>query len=76
MSLILSSEPANTQHEVIVILRQGTGANKVSWPNNVDWAYGSEPVLAFQQGKYDRFQLIKLQGQNNWMASTVGGTYG
>lgn len=70
------SETVGTQREITVILRQGAGANKVSWPTNIDWAYGAEPVLAFTQGKYDRFQLIKIQGQNNWMASTVGGTYG
>lgn len=76
IGITANSETAGTQREIIVILRQGTGANKVSWPTNIDWSHDAEPVLAFEQGKYDKFSLTKIQGQSNWMASTIGGTYG
>lgn len=76
LGLTANGETVNTQREIIVILRQGTGANKVSWPTNIDWSYDSEPVLAFQQVKYDKFQLVKIHGQANWSGSVIGGHYG
>lgn len=76
LGITISGETVNTQHELIIILRQGTGANKVTWPANVDWSHQSEPVLSFAQGLYDKFSLTKIQGQANWSAASIGGSYG
>lgn len=54
-------------HTVTLILRQGSGANEVSW-SGVAWPEGSPPLLTFESGKFDVIELIVTQ-------STVVGLY-
>lgn len=52
-------------------LKQGTGANLVSWPSNILWSFGREPVLTFTQGKIDIFQLITYDNGLTWFGSLI-----
>lgn len=48
------TEPAllgGTLWSFVVKLKQGTGANLVTWPSNIKWQYGVAPVLPFDSGK-------------------------
>ncbi|MNJ45128.1 hypothetical protein D3C77_402120 [compost metagenome] len=52
-------------------LKQGTGANLVSWPSNIFWSFGRKPVLTFTQGKIDIFQLITYDNGLTWFGSLI-----
>ena len=52
-------------------LKQGTGANFVSWPSNIFWSFGRNPVLTFTQGKIDIFQLITYDNGLTWFGSLI-----
>ncbi|WP_439829587.1 hypothetical protein [Aeromonas caviae] len=52
-------------------LKQGTGANIVSWPSNILWSFGRKPVLTFTQGKIDIFQLITYDNGLTWFGSLI-----
>ena len=66
--------PSNTMAQVVVTLHQGTGANKVTWDQNIKWAHASAPTLSFDQGKTDIYLLTKL-GTGDWYGSSLGGWY-
>ncbi len=75
ISFLLATEAAGTQHETILFLHQGAGANKVTFPANVKWSYDSNPVLSFNAGQVDVFSFIKKAGDSNWYGSSIGGSY-
>lgn len=52
-------------------LTQGTGANKISWPSNIIWSYGREPVLTFTQNSIDVIQFLTVDGGSTWYGSLL-----
>ena len=57
-----------------LVLRQGTGANKVVWPSAVKWGYGVPPVLSYTQGHVDVVCLRSLDGLT-WLGFFEGGGF-
>lgn len=52
-------------------LRQGSGANKVVWPNAVKWSFGRSPVLTYRQGAIDTFEFVSYDNGATWTGSLV-----
>lgn len=58
-----------------LFLRQGSGANKVTWPPSVKWPYGVAPVLSYAQGAEDAFVLTSTDGGATWRGFFAGGGF-
>lgn len=61
--------------QIVLILEQGTGANKVQWPANIEWAYSRAPVLSFEKGKQDIVTLFKMYNVDKWYGVFSGGWF-
>lgn len=67
-SVVLSgaSTLLDTAQEVVLFLKQGTGANKITWPGNVKWPNGLVPSLSYVQNKVDIVQLVTYDRGSTW----------
>ncbi|WP_405125426.1 hypothetical protein ACI51W_00060 (plasmid) [Pseudomonas marginalis] len=65
LSVINGSGSNLNSQTITMCLTQGTGANKISWPSNVIWSYGREPVLTFTQNSIDVIQFLTVDGGSN-----------
>ncbi len=52
-------------------LRQGSGANLVTWPSSVKWSFGRAPVLSYKQGVSDTFEFVSYDNGATWIGSLV-----
>lgn len=71
LSVINASGSNLNSQTITMCLTQGTGANKVSWPSNVIWSYGREPVLTFTQNSIDVIQFLTVDGGSTWYGSLL-----
>ncbi|EOM8996401.1 hypothetical protein ACNCWV_002082 [Escherichia coli] len=65
-----SGNTKNTQ-SFTVAMKQGTGANKISWPDSILWSYGRVPVLTFTKDSTDVFQFVSYDGGSTWFGSLL-----
>ncbi|HDC4406038.1 TPA: hypothetical protein O8L40_003668 [Enterobacter cloacae] len=71
LSIINASGSNLNSQTITMLLTQGTGANKVSWPSNVKWSYGREPVLTFTKDSIDVIQFLSIDGGSTWYGSLL-----
>ncbi|EPK7652501.1 hypothetical protein R3A25_001871 [Klebsiella oxytoca] len=71
LSVINASGSNFNSQTITMCLTQGTGANKISWPSNVIWSYGREPVLTFTQNSIDVIQFLTVDGGSTWYGSLL-----
>lgn len=71
LSVINASGSNLNSQTITMLLTQGTGANKISWPSNVKWSYGREPVLTFTQNSIDVIQFLTVDGGSTWYGSLL-----
>ena len=71
LSVINGSGSNLNSQTITMCLTQGTGANKISWPFNVIWSYGREPVLTFTQNSIDVIQFLTVDGGSTWYGSLL-----
>ncbi|HHA1349482.1 TPA: hypothetical protein ACOEER_000508 [Enterobacter ludwigii] len=71
LSVINASGSNLNSQTITMCLTQGTGANKISWPSNVIWSYGREPVLTFTQNSIDVIQFLTVDGGSTWYGSLL-----
>ncbi|WP_406808004.1 hypothetical protein [Enterobacter cloacae] len=71
LSVINASGSNLNSQTITMCLTQGTGANKISWPSNVIWSYGREPVLTFTQNSIDVIQFFTVDGGSTWYGSLL-----
>ncbi|HDC4429853.1 TPA: hypothetical protein O8L76_004033 [Enterobacter asburiae] len=71
LSVINGSGSNLNSQTITMCLTQGTGANKISWPSNVIWSYGREPVLTFTQNSIDVIQFLTVDGGSTWYGSLL-----
>lgn len=57
--------------QIQLFLRQGTGANTVTWPPNVIFANGQLPVLSTTKGMVDIIQLTSVDDGKTWFGSQL-----
>ncbi|EPI7965649.1 hypothetical protein ACS8QC_000098 [Cronobacter sakazakii] len=69
---VINANGSNLNSQTItMLLTQGTGANKISWPSNVKWSYGREPVLTFTKDSIDVIQFLSIDGGSTWYGSLL-----
>ena len=61
-----SSEESSTVIKLELFIKQGTGTNTVTWPANVKWENGIEPVLSLEKDHVDLISLISLDNGKNY----------
>lgn len=71
LSVINASGSNSNSQTITMLLTQGTGANKISWPSNVKWSYGREPVLTFTKDSIDVIQFLSIDGGSTWYGSLL-----
>lgn len=71
LSVINGSGSNLNSQTITMCLTQGTGANKISWPSNVIWSYGREPVLTFTQNSIDVIKFLTVDGGSTWYGSLL-----
>lgn len=64
-----------TAQQVTLVLTQGTGVNKVSWPGSVRWQHGHIPVLSYIRGKTDVITLVTYDTGKTWLGFYSGAGY-
>ncbi|MCG8709297.1 hypothetical protein JHU04_002542 [Brenneria sp. 4F2] len=75
LSISGASSTENLSQEVIVFLVQGSGANKVTWPQNVKWPNGVAPALSYTQGQQDVVTLVTNDNGSTWLGIYSGAGY-
>lgn len=65
----------NTFHQVTLLLSQGTGANKVTWPSSVKWNNGRTPTLSYNKNSRDIFNFVSYDNGTTWLGTYVGGWF-
>ncbi|WP_375752510.1 hypothetical protein [Enterobacter roggenkampii] len=71
LSVINASGSNLNSQTITMLLTQGTGVNKISWPSNVKWSYGREPVLTFTKDSIDVIQFLSIDGGSTWYGSLL-----
>ena len=61
-----NSEESSTVLKLELFIKQGTGTNTVTWPANVKWENGIEPVLSLEKDHVDLISLISLDNGQNY----------
>ena len=61
-----SENNSNTVLKLELFIKQGTGTNTITWPGNVKWENGIEPVLALEKDNVDLISLISLDNGKNY----------
>ena len=61
-----SSEESSKVIKLELFIKQGTGTNTVTWPDNVKWENGIEPVLSLEKDHVDLISLISLDNGQNY----------
>lgn len=56
-----------------IVLHQGTGANSVTWPDNVKWTGNRAPTLSLDIGAIDVVQLMTLDNGQTWLGTQLDG---
>ncbi|WP_321836363.1 hypothetical protein [Pseudomonas kulmbachensis] len=70
LSFLNADVPAGYMWSFTIRLRQGTGANKVTFPASVHWSSNRPPVLAYEAGTADLLTFIS--DDNGWLGLTDG----
>ena len=63
LSFLNTDVPAGYIWSFTVRLRQGTGANKITFPASVDWSSKRAPVLAYEAGAADVLTFMSNGGR-------------
>ena len=61
-----SSEESSKVIKLELFIKQGTGTNTVTWPSNVKWENGIEPVLSLEKDHVDLISFISLDNGQNY----------
>lgn len=62
----------NITQQITLVLTQGTGVNKVVWPDNVRWQHDHIPVLSYTEGNTDVVTLVTWDNGVSWLGFYSG----
>ncbi|WNI83829.1 hypothetical protein [Enterobacter ludwigii] len=71
----LTEAKENVRVEFYLTVKQGTGANKITWPDNVKWPHNATPVLSYTANAEDTLALYTLDGGTTWKGSLIAAGY-
>lgn len=72
------SDPTNNTdvaHQITLLIKQGTGANKIKWGEVIKWNNSREPVLSYLKDKIDIITLLTIDSGTTWMGFYNGGWF-
>jgi hypothetical protein len=69
------SIPRGVRTAFTLVVKQGSGANKLTWPSSVKWSYQAAPVLSYEQGAEDVIILTSYDGGLTWRGFFAGGGF-
>lgn len=67
--------PDNTRFDILITLKQGTGANLVDWPTTIKWPHDMKPVLSYTAGQEDIIVLSTTDKGVSWKGATYAQGY-
>lgn len=67
--------PTNIYRQIVLYIKQGTGANKVVWDNKISWSNGRIPTLSYRNGATDIVTLVTINNGNTWFGMYNGGWF-
>lgn len=68
---ILKPEGSNDVIEISLLIKQGTGANLVTWSPNVKWSFDRPVVLSYTKDSTDIISLISYDAGVTWYGALV-----
>lgn len=69
------SDGADKARQLTLLLKQGTGSNKVVWPSSIRWNNGRPPVLSYLTGRVDVITLLTYDSGTSWYGFYNGGWF-
>lgn len=66
---------SDVTQEISIKLKQGNGANKVTWPSNIKWPNGIPPTLSYTANKVDVVTLVSDDKGVTWYGFFAGAAY-
>lgn len=69
------SDGSDKARQLTLILKQGTGSNKVKWPSNIHWNNERAPNLSYVQGRSDIVTILTHDSGANWYGFFNGGWF-
>lgn len=61
--------------QLTILLKQGTGSNKVVWPSSIRWNNNRAPVLSYLTGRVDVITLLTYNSGASWYGFYNGGWF-
>lgn len=65
----------NLCRQLTLMLQQGTGSNKVTWPSYIKWNNGRTPTLSYDINKIDIVTLLTKDSGASWFGFYNGGWF-
>lgn len=75
LTLLNATVPEGYLWSIAITLRQGSGANKVTWPVDIVWAFNRKPALSYDRGAVDLISLISDPVTGKWRGMVDGGWF-
>ena len=69
------SNLSDVSQQISIRLKQGNGANKVTWPSTIKWPNGVPPTLSYTAGKTDIITLVSDDKGASWFGFFAGAAY-
>lgn len=75
MTFATFADGANKARQITLLLKQGTGSNRVTWPSSIRWNNGRAPVLSYLTGRVDVITLLTYDSGTSWYGFYNGGWF-
>lgn len=75
LTLVNATVPEGYLWSIAITLRQGSGANKVTWPVDIVWAFNRKPALSYDRGAVDLISLVSDPVTGKWRGMVDGGWF-
>lgn len=69
------TDGANKARQLTLLVKQGTGSNRVVWPSTIQWNNGRAPVLSYLTGRVDVITLLTHNSGASWYGFYNGGWF-
>ncbi|QQK87888.1 hypothetical protein pSalSNUABM01_019 [Salmonella phage pSal-SNUABM-01] len=69
------SDGADKARQLTLLIKQGTGSNRVVWPSSIRWNNARAPVLSYLTGRVDVVTLLTYNSGASWYGFYNGGWF-
>lgn len=75
VTILPFTDGADKARQLTLLVKQGTGSNKVVWPSTIMWNNGRPPVLSYLTGRVDVITLLTYNSGASWYGFYNGGWF-